>query len=274
MRKLTRDETERYARQMLLPEWGGQAGQRRLAAARVVLAGVGAVGCAAAQYLAAAGVGRLELCDGDAVSLADLNRQVLFGADVLGRNKAAAARDAVARLNGDIEVVAHETHVDEANAAALFANADLVCCAVDESEAKREIGCHAFDLGIPVIMGGTTHMAGFVTFIDPPATPCMECILGSSARVKAEFRSGKLSLPEEKQYLVRDEKPVPMLGASAGTAGAALAMEGIKFIVGFGVNLMGMMLQFDMHGAGMNFNLYDIDGVRAQACPRCGSSAP
>lgn len=273
MHKLSRAEAERYARQMALKQWAGEEGQLKLKASKVVLVGVGAVGSAAAQYLVSAGVGRVDLCDGDAVSREDLGRQILYAGDDVGKNKAELAACTLSRLNDEIEIVAHAAFVSEANARALFSDADLICCAADESEAKRVVGRHAFDLGIPLVMGGTTHMAGSVTFIDPPASPCIECILASSDRVKEDVRAGRMEMPEESRHLVEDAKPVPMLGASSGVAGSLLAMECIKFIVGFGVNLIGMMLQYDLQGAGMSFNLYDIDSLREGGCPCCGSES-
>ena len=95
---LSAEEIERYARHLVLPEIGG-AGQQRLRAARVLVVGAGGLGSPAIQYLAAAGVGRLRVADDDAVSLSNLQRQVLHGTGDVGRLKVESARAAVERLN-------------------------------------------------------------------------------------------------------------------------------------------------------------------------------
>jgi molybdopterin/thiamine biosynthesis adenylyltransferase len=103
---LTDDELERYARHIVLPEIGG-AGQRRLKAARVLVVGAGGLGAPVLAYLAAAGVGTLGIVDNDAVSLSNLQRQVIHGTDSLGRSKADSARDAILRINPHVQVELH-----------------------------------------------------------------------------------------------------------------------------------------------------------------------
>ncbi len=267
---LSNEERERYSRQTLMKEWGGLEGQKRLKGSTVTVVGAGAVGCACLTYLAAAGVGRIRICDGDAVDLTDLNRQVLYTRASVGKSKALEARAALVRMNDDIEVVAEEGHLTEVNARRILGGSDLICCATDEVDSKRLLGENAVGLGIPVAVGATSYMAGYVTFIDPPATPCMHCILASSDRVKEDFRAGRISLPPEKEYLVHDEKPVPMVGASSGVAGAIQAAEAIRQLIGLGTSLAGKMLHFEMHLQGMSFNIYDIEAVRVKGCKYCG----
>ena len=100
---LTDEQLDRYARHIVLKEVGG-GGQRRLLEARVAVVGAGGIGSPAIQYLAAAGVGLLRIIDDDAVSLGNLQRQVLFGTPDVGRPKVEVAREAVARLNPDVHV--------------------------------------------------------------------------------------------------------------------------------------------------------------------------
>ena len=97
------DETERYARHLVLPEIGG-AGQQKLKAAKVIVIGAGGLGAPALQYLAAAGVGHLTIVDNDAVSLSNLQRQVIHNSDAVGLPKVESAGDAVSRINPHVDL--------------------------------------------------------------------------------------------------------------------------------------------------------------------------
>ena len=106
----------RYARHLLLPEVG-MAGQRRLAAARVLVLGAGGLGSPALLYLAAAGVGTLGIADDDVVELTNLQRQIAHGTGDVGRSKVESAADAVARVNPAVRV---ETHAERVTAATVI----------------------------------------------------------------------------------------------------------------------------------------------------------
>ncbi|MFL6862846.1 MAG: HesA/MoeB/ThiF family protein, partial [Allosphingosinicella sp.] len=118
-------QLDRYARHIVLKEIGGE-GQRRLLAATVAIIGAGGIGSPAIQYLAAAGVGTLRVIDDDRVSLDNLQRQILFGTDDVGRAKTEAAADAVGRLNPDTNFEARSERLGPANVAGLLEGADLV----------------------------------------------------------------------------------------------------------------------------------------------------
>ena len=116
---LSNKELLRYSRQLMLPECGEQ-GQLALRSAHVLLIGCGGLGCAAAQYLVAAGVGALTLIDGDKVELSNLQRQILFRADDIGANKASAAKRALTGLNPHVTLHAKATFFTEQNADTLL----------------------------------------------------------------------------------------------------------------------------------------------------------
>ncbi len=109
-------------------------------------------------------------------------------------------------------------------------------------------------------------MGGFATFLNPPQTPCMECLLAFSDETVGMIKDGKIEKPED--VAKPKEGPNPIVGAAAGTAGSIQAMETIKFLVGFGKNLVNQMLLFQM-GDEIFFNTYDISNNRVAGCPYC-----
>ena len=123
--KLSKEEIERYSRQIVLRGVGGP-GQNKLKAARALAIGAGGLGSPALQYLAGAGVGTLGIVDDDVVSLSNLHRQVLHATANVGRKKVDSAAEAIGRLNPHVEVVKIERRLDEANARALVADWDVV----------------------------------------------------------------------------------------------------------------------------------------------------
>src|SRR5579862_5137868 len=122
---LSDDEIERYARHLVLKDVGGP-GQQKLKAARVLVIGAGGLGSALIHYLAAAGIGELGIIDDDAVSLSNLQRQVLFATSDVGRAKAECAAAAVERLNRNVKATPMVTRINAENARALVANWDVV----------------------------------------------------------------------------------------------------------------------------------------------------
>src|SRR5258708_36244867 len=118
---LTKEELQRYARHLIMPEVTAE-GQKRLKAARVLCIGAGGLGSAAALYLAAAGVGRLGLVDFDRVDLTNLQRQILHGTKDIGRSKLESARDRLRDTNPDIEIQLHEARLSSEDADAIVAD--------------------------------------------------------------------------------------------------------------------------------------------------------
>src|SRR5271165_6554953 len=119
------DQAERYRRHLTLPEIGLD-GQHKLLGARILLIGVGGLGCPVAQYLAAAGVGTLGLVDPDRVDASNLQRQVLYGTGDLGRLKVEVARERIAGMNPDVRVEPFDTRLSSENALDLLRGWDLI----------------------------------------------------------------------------------------------------------------------------------------------------
>src|SRR2546425_2049530 len=121
--RLTSDQIERYSRQIMVPDLGGK-GQIRLRQARVLVIGAGGLGCPAAFYLAAAGVGTLGLVDSDRVELSNLQRQILHSTPDIGREKVESAKEKLSQLNPEVEIHTYPVRLNQENAAELLAPYD------------------------------------------------------------------------------------------------------------------------------------------------------
>lgn len=174
-------ERGRYSRQARF--WGiGVAGQERLRAARVLVVGCGALGSAAVDLLARAGVGRITIADRDFVELSNLQRQLLFDeADAAaGAPKAVAAAQAVKRINSSVEVRPEVVDVTPANVEQLVRDADVVLDGTDNFETRDLINDACVKLGIPWVYGGVIGSTGMSMTIIPGETPCFRCLFPGS----------------------------------------------------------------------------------------------
>lgn len=240
------EERERYARHILLKEIGGP-GQQRLKAATVALVGVGGLGAPAALYLAAAGVGRLRLIDDDAVSLSNLQRQVIFrGADV-DAPKVERARAVLNELNTHVDVEAERQRLTDANAAYLLSGADVVLDGSDDFATRFAVNaaCHA--LGVTLISGAVGRWDGQVA-VFPPEGPCYRCFVPEA--------------PPDAETCAR----TGIVGALTGVIGSMMALEAIKHIAQAGETLSGRIFMLD----GLRGEARTVALARDPACPVCG----
>jgi molybdopterin/thiamine biosynthesis adenylyltransferase len=152
--------SERYARQIVLPEVGA-AGQARLAAASVLVVGAGGLGCPVLQYLAGAGVGRLTVVDHDRVEETNLHRQPLYAMADIGKPKAEAAADALRRFNPGVAVEAVAERLTPQNAAALVARAELIVDAADSFAATYILSDTCFAAAKPLVSASVIGMTGY-----------------------------------------------------------------------------------------------------------------
>jgi len=245
-------EVERYARNLVLREIGGP-GQQKLKAAKVLLVGVGGLGAPGALYLAAAGVGRIGLLDPDEVSLSNLQRQVLYGVDDLGRGKALSAGLHLSQLNPEIELEPIPERLDEANAAALIRPWDLVIDGTDDFATRFAVNAACVAEGKPLVSGAIGRWSGQVGVFGAGLTrgrpagerqPCYQCLVPEMP-------------PDAETCSV-----VGVVGALAGVIGSMMALEAIKLIAGAGEPLLGRLMIYDA-----------LDGetrtVRVGADPEC-----
>jgi len=242
---LTPGEKQRYQRQIILSGWG-EEGQEKIKRSTVFIAGAGGLGSPVAIYLAAAGVGRLKICDSGATELTNLNRQVLHGDGDIGRNKTRSARETIARINPLAGVEIREDHIVKENVARLVGNADIIVDCLDNFPTRHILNEYACGAGLPLVHAGVTGMSGQLTFIHTPGTPCLFCCVQNSAPSAA----------------------FPIVGATAGVIGTLEALEVLKYLTGKGTLLENRMLFFD--GELMQF--HEVPLQKNPTCPVCGKS--
>jgi adenylyltransferase/sulfurtransferase len=242
---LSARELERYHRQIILPGWGPET-QGRLRAASVFIAGAGGLGSPVAQYLAAAGVGKLRICDSGKVELSNLNRQIMHSDRDLNRLKVRSAVRAVRRVNPHVRVVPLREDIDEASIDELVGDAQLILDCLDNFPTRQVLNALAVRRGLPMIHAGVTGYCGQITFLHPPATACLACIVPES--------------PPQEVF--------PILGATAGLLGCLQALEALKYLAGAGPLLVGRLLFCD--GEAMQFQ--EVAVSRDPHCPVCGGS--
>lgn len=167
----------RYHRQMLLPGWG-EEGQRKLTSSHALLIGCGALGCAVADHLTRAGIGRITIVDRDTVEHTNLQRQCLFDeADAAaGIPKAEAARRRLHAVNHEVSITAVVADFTSRNARRLSEGVSLLLDGTDNFETRYLINDLAIDRGIPYVYGGAVGMQGMAMTVIPGLTPCLRCL--------------------------------------------------------------------------------------------------
>ena len=247
---LSDEELDRYARHVVLKEIGG-AGQNKLCATTVVVIGAGGIGSPAIQYLAAAGVGTLRIIDDDSVSLDNLQRQILFGTDDVGRPKAAVAAEAVKRLNPYVRVEAVEERVTAASVERLLGGANLVLDGSDNFATRLLVSDFLTHAHVPLVSAAIGQFQAQVGTFRGWETdkPCYRCFVGDAFDAEDCDTCSELGV----------------LGAMAGIAGSFAALETIRQIVGFGDEAAGRIHIVD----GLKPAMRSIRIVKDLACSGC-----
>lgn len=224
---LDNSEKERYLRQILLPDFGEEA-QEKLKQSTAFISGAGGLGGPVAFYLAAAGVGHLIICDRDHVDLSNLNRQILHGTHDIGKPKSESALQTLQDLNPHICIDVHTISIDDDNIGLYAKDADIIVDCLDNVPTRLVLNRFGIAKGIPIMHAGINNWTSQITLVDPPKTPCLNCLFDSE-----EEASG----------------PKPVLGAVAGVTGTMQALETIKFLIGAEGNLRNQLLYFDAKNA-------------------------
>ena len=222
-------EFSRYSRQLVLPEFG-IAGQRRLRGAKVLVLGAGGLGSPALLYLAAAGVGTIGIVDFDRVEVSNLHRQVIHSDASVGRSKVASAAAAVAALNPGVRVVPHELRLTEENAAAVFADYDVVLDGTDNFPTRYLANDTCVALGIPLVWASVLGFAAQIAVFWPA---------GGGPHLRDLFPN-----PPEPGS-VPNCAEAGVIGAVCGQVGSIMAGEAIKLLTGVGEPLLGRLLVID-----------------------------
>ncbi|XP_040836991.1 adenylyltransferase and sulfurtransferase MOCS3 [Ochotona curzoniae] len=247
---LSRDEILRYSRQLVLPELGVR-GQLRLAAASVLIVGCGGLGCPLAQYLAAAGVGRLGLVDYDVVEMSNLARQVLHGEALAGEAKAFSAAASLRRLNSAVECVPYAQALTPATALDLVRRYDVVADCSDNVPTRYLVNDACVLAGRPLVSASALRFEGQITVYHYDGGPCYRCVFPQPP-------------PAETVTNCADGG---VLGVVTGVLGCLQALEVLKIAAGLGPSYSGSLLLFDALGG--HFRCIRLRRRRPD-CAACG----
>jgi sulfur-carrier protein adenylyltransferase/sulfurtransferase len=249
--KLSKEEIQRYSRHLIMPEVGLD-GQLKLKRARVLMIGTGGLGAPLGLYLAAAGVGHLGLVDFDVVDSSNLQRQVTFTNQDVGKPKSEAAKARLSALNPSIEIEAYETRLTSDNALELFRDYDIIVDGTDNFPTRFLVNDACILLGKPNVYGSIFRFEGQATVFGYPDGPCYRCLY-----------------PEPPPPgLVPSCAEGGVLGVLPGIVGSIQAMETIKLILGAGDPLVGRLLLFD--ALAMRFR--ELKLKKNPDCPMCGKN--
>ncbi len=239
-------EADYYDRQVRLKDVG-EAGQQKLRDTKVLVIGAGGLGCSALQYLAAAGIGKIGICESDVVDASNLHRQTLYGTDLLGNPKGAEAVHRLQHLNPFIKLEHHACRLDKSNITDIVGHYDVLVDCTDNFETKFLLSDVAVLEKKLLIQSSIYQYEGQLFVYDPAAdSPCMRCIWP------------EMPAPN----CVGSCAEVGVLGAVPGVFGSLQAMECLKQLLDLPGKLQGETLFFDLLH-------YSARKVRAHKQPDC-----
>ncbi|HET7297071.1 MAG TPA: HesA/MoeB/ThiF family protein [Burkholderiales bacterium] len=205
-------------------------GQERLRAASALIVGAGGLGCPAALYLAASGIGRLTIADGDKVDLTNLQRQILYRAESVGAVKVEAAKQSLNAVNPEVDIVSVQKRLDAASLAPLVSQADVILDCTDNFATRHAINRACVRHAKPLVSGAAIRFDGQLMVFDlrRPESACYACLFPEDAQV------------EEVQC-----STMGVFAPLTGVIGASQAMAAIKVLTGVGDSLNGTLQVID-----------------------------
>ncbi len=249
-----RDFYDRYSRHLLLPQVG-EAGQRRLQQARVLVLGAGGLGAPASFYLAAAGVGHLRIVDHDVVERSNLQRQIVHAEAAVGVAKVLSARERLLALNPHVDIEAVQARVSSDNVDALLQDVDVVLDGSDNFPLRYLLNDACIKHAKPLVYAAIERFDGQVSVFDAGrqrgVAPCYRCLFPE---------------PPPPEFAPNCSE-AGVLGVLPGLAGVMQATEVLKLLLGMGEPLVGRLLRFD--ALQMRFR-----ESRVSADPDCPVCAP
>jgi len=242
---LTREERERYERQIIIGGFG-EEGQAKLKRARVFIAGAGGLGSPIATYLAAVGVGTMRIVDHDKVELSNLNRQILYWDENMGRSKTESAAAKLKKLNPGVKIEPVAETISETNMSQLVTGFDLIVDAMDNLPARYLLNRTAIEKNIPLFHGAVYGFEGRAMTIIPGKSACLNCVYHG------------VTIPGEK---------FPVIGVTPAVIGCIQATEVIKYIVGLGKLLTNKLLIYDA----LEMTFTELNIKKDPNCEHCGN---
>lgn len=249
MNELTDEEIERYGRQIIVPGVGG-AGQLKLKAGSVLVIGAGGLGSPALLYLAAAGVGRIGVVDGDVVDVTNLQRQIAHTSEDIGRSKVESAAEKMRAINPHIKIETYPERFSAENAFELVDSYDVVIDGSDNFPTRYLINDACVLRGKPLVSAAILRSYGQTLTIMPGVGPCYRCVFPVAPEPG--------SVPSCSQ--------AGILGPVAGVMGSLQALEALKLLMGLEGLLVGRFVAFDL-AVGES---HEMQVERRPDCQVCG----
>jgi len=257
---LTQEEIQRYKRQLVLKEIGGE-GQQKLKAARVLVVGAGGLGSPLILYLAAAGIGQIGIIDSDRVSLDNLHRQVVHDTKSVGKAKTRSAAGAIERLNPHVETRLYTTRLVPENAEGIVGGYDIVADGSDNFATRYLVNDACYFAKRPLVFAAVGPFDGHLTTFRAFETD-------GAGNPRPSYRCLFPEPPPDGTVPPCSEAGI--LGAVAGVIGCLAAVEVVKELLGLGESLVGRLLLYDALQARFSTVAYawDPDNPLSGRAPR------
>ncbi len=250
----------RYARQLLIPEWN----QDKFSNATVLVLGVGALGSVVSANLAMAGIGGLILVDFDTIELSNLNRQLLFTPNDVGKNKAEVAKAKLLEINPDVNIVAFPMAMQKLDKRMLDGVNAIASC-LDTFRGRRWANSLAVREKLPLVTGGMFGFLGNVQTIIPYKTPCFEC-QPLIPQEKLSQACSPLGEARKEMDVEKPEAPIPSVSTLSAIVGGIMSQELIKVIMDIGKPIKNYLFIDGLYGS---FTIMKLK--RNESCPMCGT---
>jgi adenylyltransferase/sulfurtransferase len=249
---LTVDEVRRYSRHLIIPDVA-MAGQQRMMNAKVLCVGAGGLGSPALMYLAAAGVGTLGIVEFDTVDESNLQRQIIHGQSDIGKSKALSAKEKIAEINPYVNVILHETRLDNSNVMEIFSQYDIIVDGTDNFATRYLVNDACVLLKKPYVWGSIYRFDGQASVFWAEYGPCYRCLY-----------------PEPPPPgMVPSCAEGGVLGVLCATIGSIQTTEALKVLTGIGEPLIGSLMVYDA----LDMTFRKIKVRKDPNCPLCSEKA-
>lgn len=252
MSQINDEQLLRYARHIMLDDFGFE-GQERLLSSKILMVGAGGLGAPALMYLVAAGVGTIHLVDNDKVELSNLQRQVAHTSERIGMPKVESAKLMAQALNPDVNFVAHYQRYDDNELEQLIQEMDLVLECTDNFNTRQQLNRICLNHKVPMVSAAAIRFDGQLTVFDfrDPASPCYACQYDPSDNLQPDNCA-----------------TLGVLSTVVGSIGMMQAHEALKLLLGIGQSLLGRLLMFD----GRNTQWQEFKLSKNPHCTVCSNS--
>jgi molybdopterin/thiamine biosynthesis adenylyltransferase/rhodanese-related sulfurtransferase len=248
---LSVDEVRRYSRHLIIPDVA-MAGQQRMMNAKVLCVGAGGLGSPALMYLAAAGIGTLGIVEFDTVDESNLQRQIIHGQSDIGKSKAQSAKEKIAEINPFVNVILHETRLDNSNVMEIFSQYDIIVDGTDNFATRYLVNDACVLLKKPYVWGSIYRFDGQASVFWAEYGPCYRCLY-----------------PEPPPPgMVPSCAEGGVLGVLCATIGSIQTTEAIKVLTGVGEPLIGSLMVYDA----LDMTFRKIKVRKDPNCPLCSEN--